>query len=112
MTRGGESGAATDPGGGPMRSGSDPTSRRSPVPVEAVGDAMREPHARHRLARDVGRVEEEEGARVPLVVVDENENVAVVLAGVRVAGEGDRRPRAPRRPPPAPPGCPRPPSRS
>src|SRR5213595_710514 len=106
MARSGKSRTTTDPGA--VRRGAyrgegrrRVASRRSPVPVEAVGDAMREAHARHRLARDVGRIEEEEVARVPLVVVDEDENVAVVLAGVRVAGDEDRLADAVRRAEPA-----------
>src|SRR6266850_2101007 len=87
MARSGKSRTTTDPGavrrGAYRGEGSRRVaSRRSPVPVEAVGDAMREPHARHGLARDV--------ARVPLAVVDEDENVAVVLSGVRMAGDEDR----------------------
>src|SRR5262249_1895958 len=65
-------------------------SGRGPVPVESVGDAMWQPDAGHGLARDVGGGEEEEVARVPLVVVCEDEDVPVVLGSVRVTRGEER----------------------
>src|SRR5688572_14641925 len=68
--------------------------RRDPVAVEAVGNPVRHPNLRERLARDVPRVEHEERARVPLLVVVEHEHVAVVLARRRAAWHEERLPDA------------------